>query len=98
MSDSQKSRPGREKASKVPPPKPSAGRHETNPHHTQSLGGVVKTPSPGPGQTWLKLTKHEVEEYRKAHSHDAETTARQPVLRRVVGTLQRIFKGLGKSR
>ncbi len=98
MSDSKKSPTRQENAAKVAPPKPSAGRHETNPHQTQSLRGVVKKASRGPGQTWLNLTKRDVEEYRKAHSHDSETTARQPLLRRVVDAVQRIFKGMGKRR
>jgi hypothetical protein len=86
MSDSKKVPTGRENAAKVAPPKPPAG-----------LRGVVKKASPGPGQTWLNLTKHDVEEYRKAHGHDSETGARQPLLRRVVDTVQRIFKGPGKN-
>jgi hypothetical protein len=85
--------PRREKSSTLPqqPAKTEPAPKSTHsaPAHLQQ---GVKITKGGPGQTWLNLTKKDLDEYARSHQEPQDKKARKSLLGSLSGFIKRAVK------
>jgi hypothetical protein len=74
------------------PPRNTGQPHvstKTGSHKAASLANVTVRKVSGPGQTWMNLTKTEVEDYKHSHAPQDKQHAEPSLLRRLTGLFKR---------